>query len=293
MVIDEIFDPVSEELDLVEEELKSQIDSIVNSHSSGPRRGFIKRAIQHLFNTPGKRLRPALVLLTAKSLGNTDASRRRSLVQLATAMELLHSASLIHDDIIDEGIVRRKQMSLNKKYGNQVAVLTGDIIYSQFFALVTDLEELSCNVIMKLLKLLCETTQKMCVGEIQELRMNSRNKPPSLPEYLEILENKTASLMSSCCGGSAILSDADDEMAHTLAGFGLNIGLAYQLIDDYIDNDALVHSDVDLLDSARNHLHQARESIHVLQPSKFKKSFLDLCAFILERAEKKRLVTPA
>ena len=139
MNLNSIYGPISKELSLVEEELKRQIN-IITSSQSFMHQEFISPILGHLLKVPGKLLRPALVLLCGKAVNNLETEKIDQLIKLATAVEFVHSASLIHDDIIDGSNYRRHQVSLNKQYGNQIAVLIGDIFYAQFFSILINLD---------------------------------------------------------------------------------------------------------------------------------------------------------
>ncbi len=282
MELKQIFGPINEELTLVEEVLEKQLKQIWKENSAGIHQyDFAYRAVNHLFLNAGKRLRPALVLLSAKSLQDPGVSINGSLIHLAAAVELIHSASLVHDDVIDETEYRRKQSTLNTKYGSKIAVLAGDILYSQFFSLLTELEIMNQEKKIKLFQIFCEVTKKMCLGEICEQDIIRRKINPDLQEYLDILENKTANLMSACCQCGAMLNGADAEEVRSLTDFGLHFGLAYQLIDDHNDNDALLADDIDTIELAKENIAKAKDNIGFLNESEPKRMLLSLCRYIL------------
>lgn len=282
MELKQIFEPINEELTLVEEVLEKQLKQLWKENSAGIHRyDFAYRAVNHLFLNAGKRLRPALVLLSAKSLQGPGVSINGSLIELAAAVELIHSASLVHDDVIDETEYRRKQSTLNTKYGSKIAVLAGDILYSQFFSLLTEIEVMHQEKKIKLFQIFCEVTKKMCLGEICEQDIIRRKINPDLQEYLDILENKTAKLMSACCQCGAMLNGADEEEVRSLTDFGLHFGLAYQLIDDHNDNDALLADDIDTIELAKENIAKAKDNIAFLNESEPKWMLLSLCRYIL------------
>ena len=235
-----IVQPVSAELEKVEENLQVQLSRIAEGHAvDNSYSRMADRVVGHLFRTHGKRLRPLLFLLAAKSAGAELTGRYDALVQVGTSVELIHSASLIHDDVIDEAVFRRDRVSVNERYGNKIAVLAGDILYTQFYSLVSTLADLSPETRLHLLELFTDVTRRMCFGEIYEERMRARRKPPEFADYLDTIENKTASLMAVCCEAGGVVSGADPEYVDTLRRYGYHLGMAYQLLDDLDDGDAV------------------------------------------------------
>lgn len=235
-----IVQPVSAELEKVEENLQVQLSRIAEGHAvDNTYSRMADRVVGHLFKTHGKRLRPLLFLLAAKSTGTDLTGRTNALVQVGTSVELIHSASLIHDDVIDEAVFRRDRVSVNERYGNKIAVLAGDILYTQFYSLVSTLADLAPETRLRLLELFTDVTRRMCFGEIYEERMRNRKKPPEFADYLETIDNKTASLMASCCEAGGVVAGADTGTVETLRRYGYHLGMAYQLLDDLDDGDAV------------------------------------------------------
>lgn len=174
----------------------------------------------------GKRVRPALLLLSNFAVG-ADASKK-NVIRLATVMEMLHTATLVHDDIIDNADTRRNRTSVNARFGNQSAVLMGDWLYMSAFE--TSLKERSLEV----LDILTRLTRKMTEGELIQLTMLGRSDI-SEREYFDILQRKTAFLFSACCEIGAILGGASQEQQIALRDYGMNLGIAFQLADDVLD----------------------------------------------------------
>ncbi len=174
----------------------------------------------------GKRVRPALLLLSNFAVG-ADASKK-NVIRLATVMEMLHTATLVHDDIIDNADTRRNRTSVNARFGNQSAVLMGDWLYMSAFE--TSLKERSLEV----LDILTRLTRKMTEGELIQLTMLGRSDI-SEQEYFDILQRKTAFLFSACCEIGAILGGATQEQQIALRDYGMNLGIAFQLADDVLD----------------------------------------------------------
>lgn len=281
----ELFTSISAYLRSVEEQINVQADLIVESWGNNQAR-HIDRVVHHLLDKPGKMLRPALVLLSAGMVGwngpVAEEELNGSLIKLAAAVELIHSASLIHDDIIDDEEFRRGQKALHKKYGNQTAVLVGDILYAQSFSLITSLRLPSWDRHLSIYQLYCDTTRSMCLGEIIEQRTIEEQRSLGFSEYLEILKNKTAVLMSACCRSGAILAGADARLSQQLAEFGMAFGLAFQLLDDHKDQDALVNGKIDIVEQAMLQMEHARSIIEDLPQSIYRKELIGACDFVLQ-----------
>jgi octaprenyl-diphosphate synthase len=286
MNLEEIYSPIRRELVLVEKEIKHQIGLITGSQSK-KNREYINQVVSYLFEVPGKLLRPSLVLLSAKAVGDMDLSNSKQLVKLATAVEFVHTASLIHDDIIDESSYRRHKVTLNKQFGNKVAVLVGDIFYSQFFSLLISLEHKLVQRREKLLQIFNETTKRLCFGEIYEHKIRENRENPSFKEYLEVIENKTASLFSVSCEGGSLLNGADESLTTAMANYGLYLGLAFQIVDDYIDNDSIFDSNGSMIAKAGEYSKMAKAEMKILPESPVKGTLSNMLDFIMDRARAK------
>jgi len=283
----DIFTSISRHLRVVQTEINAQAELIVDSWTQNGRQAeHIDRVVRHLLDKPGKMLRPALVLLSAGMVGwnpkGESEALNGSLIKLAAAVELIHSASLIHDDIIDDERIRRGQAALHRKHGNQTAVLVGDILYAQSFSLITGLKLPSWDRHLGIYQLYCDTTRNMCLGEIIEQRVIDGKVSLDFPDYLDILKNKTAVLMSACCASGAILAGADDPTTKKLSDYGMSFGLAFQLLDDHKDRDALISKDVDIVDKALQQMGQARSILATLADSIYRKELIRACDFVLE-----------
>jgi len=283
----ELFTSISQHLRRVETEISAQAELIVNSWTqNGKQAEHIDRVVHHLLDKPGKMLRPALVLLSAGMVGwnpNVESEAlNTSLIKLASAVELIHSASLIHDDIIDDERIRRGQAALHRKHGNQTAVLVGDILYAQSFSLIAGLTLPSWDRHLAIYQLYCDTTRNMCLGEIIEQRVIDGNVSLDFSEYLDILKNKTAELMSACCHSGALLAGADGPTTKKLSEFGMSFGLAFQLLDDHKDRDALTGKDVDIVEKALQQMGRARSILASLAKSIYRKELIRACDFVLE-----------
>lgn len=180
--------------------------------------------LQHLFKSGGKRLRPALVLLAAQ-WGTYDQTNA---VHMAAAMEMIHAASLVHDDIIDEASVRRGQPTANELWGTKTAVLSGDYL----FALAADVVASADNV--KIMAATARTIMALCAGEISQ-SVRSYRWHTTRDEYFRYVGQKTASLTALCCVVGASISSARPPHVETLSAVGAKLGTAFQIVDDVLD----------------------------------------------------------
>lgn len=265
MNLKEIYQPVSKELYQVQIELKSYIDFFSKDYL------FVKEIMNYFWKVKGKYLRPALVLLSNKSNNGTTVSNSALLIRLASVVELIHNASLIHDDIIDNDSERRGQISLNKKFGTKIALLTGDMVYANAFSILANKFD------KKILKILSQCVERMCRGETNELK----NSVSSFKEYLKLIGDKTATFMSACCECGAILSGSDTKIRVSLKDFGFNFGIAYQLMDDFSDGDSIKFNKENLIKNAKEYIGFAKENIAVLNNSEYKNSLQTLSDFVI------------
>jgi len=212
-----IFDLISPELELVEAEFERQARSNIQ---------VIAYIGEYLRRSGGKRLRPALTILSNHSVGGEGSNY--SSIRMATVMEFLHTATLVHDDVIDKAETRRNRPSINSEFGNQTAVLMGDWLYMSAFE--TSLAERS----LPILDILTAVTRKMTEGELLQLTLLCR-RDISEEQYFEVIARKTAYLFSACCEIGALLGGANCETQNNLRDYGMNLGVAFQLIDDLLD----------------------------------------------------------
>lgn len=178
---------------------------------------------EYLRHYRGKRLRPALLLLTAKACGRIGPAHHT----LAAAVEMIHTATLVHDDLLDGAETRRHMRTVHAGWGNQVAVLLGDMLFSQAFALTSTVDARACRIIG-------EATNRVCAGELQQV-LGQGNLHLTEPEYFSLIEGKTAALTECCCRLGAIYAHAGDERAERMASYGRHLGLAFQIADDLLD----------------------------------------------------------
>ena len=212
-----IFSLISNELMQVELEFERQARSNVQ---------VIDYLGEYLRASGGKRVRPALTILSNYAVGG-DGSRYNS-IRMATVMEFLHTATLVHDDVIDKADMRRKRPTINALYGNETAVLMGDWLYMSAFE--TSLAERS----LPILDILTSVTRKMTEGELLQLTLLG-HADVTEAQYFDVLKRKTAYLFSASCEIGAILGGASEKQQTALRNYGLNLGTAFQLIDDLLD----------------------------------------------------------
>lgn len=212
-----VFGLIGSEMGLIEAEFERQVSSNIQ---------VINYLGDYLRASGGKRIRPALLVLAHHAIDKGE--RPESVIRMATVMEMLHTATLVHDDIIDNADTRRNRPSVNARFGNQTAVLMGDWLYMSAFETTT--LERSLDII----DILTRLTRKMTEGELIQLTRIGR-LDISENEYFDILKRKTAYLFSSCCEVGAILGGANAEEREALRAYGMDLGIAFQLSDDILD----------------------------------------------------------
>ena len=215
MQIQDVFTVYKDDLQKVEATLDKEIFSDVR---------LIPEVAHHLIDSGGKRFRPLLLLICAGLCGYRGDHR----FPMAAVMEFIHTATLLHDDVIDEAVIRRGKTSANHIWGNAASVLVGDFIYSKSFTLMTEIENIA------ILKLMSEITNVMSEGEVYQL-MKCGDVNLTENEYFTIIEKKTAVLISASCACGAILGTASPEKIDALKKFGYKIGMAFQITDDTLD----------------------------------------------------------
>lgn len=215
MEVAEVFDLVRDDLARVEEELGRHSESAIEP---------VARVARYLQAGGGKRLRPALHLLAARFCGY----RGPTAVRLGAVLELIHTATLVHDDVIDDANTRRGRASANRRWGNSMTVLAGDWLYMESFRLALAERDL------RILDILIELTQMMVEGELIQLTQLGRIETTEV-EALEISRRKTACLFGTCLRLGALLGRSSAEDEERLARYGLSLGMAFQIIDDLLD----------------------------------------------------------
>jgi len=186
--------------------------------------GLVAEIARYIQEGGGKRIRPALLLLGARLCGyRGDRS-----ILLASVVEFIHTATLLHDDIIDEATVRRGRRSVNSRWGNDTTVLLGDFLYTKSMAMALSQDNLP------ILRLLSDVTLRMIEGEILEIERNG-NLEVTEAQHVDLVRRKTADLFSACLRIGAILGQVGEEKERALAGYGLNLGICFQMVDDLLD----------------------------------------------------------
>jgi octaprenyl-diphosphate synthase len=214
--VERILLPVIQELAEVEDRLFQEIGGNVE---------LIGEITRYVLKSGGKRIRPALLLLSAKLCGYRDGTRN---IALAAVAEYMHAATLIHDDIIDHADKRRGLPSANSIWGPQISVLAGDFLYAR------SLQILVADGDLAVMQAFADATVRMTEGEVREVQM-AGNLDLTYDEYLEIIISKTAALISAACRAGALIAGADASAVAALTGFGLNLGIGFQLVDDALD----------------------------------------------------------
>jgi len=185
---------------------------------------LIEQMGKHIVTSGGKRLRPALVLLCARALGY-EGDRH---IPLAAAVELIHTATLLHDDVVDHSTLRRGRSTANALWGNEASVLVGDFLYSRAFELLVKYSSL------EIMQVISSASNQIAEGEMMQLEQAHRTDT-SEDLYLEIIRRKTAILFSASCRIGAMLVTDDEKIIDAMADYGINLGLAFQMIDDVLD----------------------------------------------------------
>ena len=207
---------------VVEDEFLAVNKIIIDSlYSDEP---LVENIGHYLIEAGGKRLRPLLVILTAKALGHQG----RDHLELATVIEFIHTATLLHDDVVDTSSMRRGRLTANAKWGNAPSVLVGDFLYSRAFQIVVGLGRL------ELMKILSDTTNKLSEGEVQQLA-NAKKPDISEDQYLDVIYKKTGALFEAASATAATVSNATQEQYTAVCEYGRHLGLAFQLVDDALD----------------------------------------------------------
>jgi octaprenyl-diphosphate synthase len=183
----------------------------------------INRLLVHIHSQSGKMIRPGLVLLAGRCFGKITDEH----ISVAAIVEMVHNATLLHDDVIDEGQIRRGKPTVNSLWGNETAVLLGDFLLSRVFRTCAKMEPRINGVI-------AAAAVRLCEGELRQA-LQRKNWQLSESEYIDVITEKSAALFSSCCYLGALLSKATEEQARALSDFGLNAGLAFQITDDLLD----------------------------------------------------------
>jgi len=259
----EIYGPINKEIGELDRKLKDLYKEIEGDE--------IKAIIEYFFKSSGKYLRPSLAFLSAGAVSNGARIDKEKLIQLGMSLELLHSASLIHDDIIDEDLMRRGQKTVNNVFGNKIAVLAGDIFHAYSYAL------LSKNFHKDFSEEVTKLSIDMCSAEILQASGISNDE-----NYYEMIKGKTALFTSTCCKLGALVGNATESETKHLEDFGLYFGFAYQIKDDFSDDDLPIGISV-TLDEADTYAEMAKKSAMGLGDNDYTKMLCKLVDVVISK----------
>jgi octaprenyl-diphosphate synthase len=209
-------------LDLIQPDMQ-RVDHIISERltTDVP---LVREVAQYIISAGGKRLRPALLLLMSGALGQQNTHQ----LTLAAVVEFIHTATLLHDDVVDESTLRRGRETANERFGNAASVLVGDFLYSRAFQMMVDVNN------MRVMQVLSEATNVIAEGEVLQL-MNMRDVSLSEADYLRVIRSKTAKLFEASARLAPILANADARTEAICATYGQALGTAFQVIDDVLD----------------------------------------------------------
>lgn len=206
---------INDDMRMVDQTIRQSLHSEVT---------LVNQVAEYIINSGGKRLRPMLVLLSAGLFGEIQAQHH----QLAAVVEFIHTATLLHDDVVDESSKRRGQSTANALFGNAASVLVGDFVYSRAFQMMVGVQN------MRVMEVLSNATNVIAEGEVLQL-LNVHNAEITDEAYLQVIHYKTAKLFEAATRLGAIISQANPEDEQALSRYGMHIGTAFQLIDDVLD----------------------------------------------------------
>ncbi len=206
---------ISKDMNRVNEHIRQSLNSDVI---------LINQISEYLINSGGKRMRPILLLLVANAF-NYKGNQH---INLAAVIEFIHTATLLHDDVVDESTLRRGNSTVNAIWGNSASVLVGDFLYSRSFQLMLKSDS------MKIMKILADTTNVIAEGEVLQL-LNSGNPDTTVTEYMNVIEYKTAKLFEASARLGCVISNQSEEDEQSLANYGKYLGVAFQITDDVLD----------------------------------------------------------
>jgi len=206
---------IAQDMGVVDEVIRQKLHSHV---------ALIRQVSEYIINSGGKRLRPALVVLSAGSFGYTGQHH----FTLAAVVEFIHTATLLHDDVVDESEMRRNKETANALFGNAASVLVGDFLYSRAFQMMVEVDN------MRVMQVLADATNTIAEGEVLQL-LNCRDPDVNEENYLRVIRFKTAKLFEAASRLGAILGNASPEHEKAMAIYGMHLGTAFQLIDDVLD----------------------------------------------------------
>ena len=214
--LEEIRSLVSEEWSLLDQEIEKQLSSDIE---------LINNISQYIVNSGGKRIRPLIVLLSARACGASDLER---IVKAAAMIEFIHTATLLHDDVVDNSDSRRGIKTAHQSFGNESTILVGDFLYSRAFQIMVQINH------MGIMEVMSDATNTIAEGEVLQL-INSGNPKINKEQYLEVIYRKTGKLFEAAMVVGGLLSNQSQKVLNTLQLFGKELGMAYQIVDDVLD----------------------------------------------------------
>src|SRR5579862_7769784 len=215
MTLEDIRALIRADLDSVDTVVRARLSSAVP---------LVERVADHIVAGGGKRLRPLLVVLTARACGYEGSAH----VEAAAFIEFVHTATLLHDDVVDGSSLRRGRHTANEVFGNQASVLVGDFVYSRAFQMMAALTS------QAVMEIMAQATNVIAEGEVMQL-MNAHNPDTTEQRYLEVIYRKTAKLFEAGAEVAAVLAGSPEQVRRALAAYGRHLGTAYQLVDDVLD----------------------------------------------------------
>ena len=215
MKLEQLYNLIGPDMNAVDVVIRSRLHSEV---------ALVRQVAEYIIGAGGKRLRPALVLLAAGALGYRGTHHH----ELAAVVEFIHTATLLHDDVVDESDLRRGRETANALFGNAASVLVGDFLYSRAFQIMVEIDD------MRVMSVLSDATNVIAEGEVLQL-MNCHDADVDEARYLQVIRYKTAKLFEAAAQLGAILGGASPEIERRLALYGMHLGTAFQLIDDVLD----------------------------------------------------------
>ena len=214
-MLDQLYAPIADDMRAVDVVIRERLDSDVV---------LIRQVAEYIIHSGGKRLRPALVLMCAQAMNYQGRAHH----ELAAVVEFIHTATLLHDDVVDDSALRRGNSTANALFGNAAAVLVGDFLYSRAFQMMVGVND------MRVMQVLADATNTIAEGEVLQL-MNCHNADVEVEDYLRVIRYKTAKLFQAACRLGGMIGGATPEIEDALARFGMHLGTAFQLVDDVLD----------------------------------------------------------
>ncbi len=222
MNTDHLLELIKPEMKLVNEFIEKHLHSDVV---------LINQISQYIIHSGGKRLRPILVLLSSLSLKPSTPEIKQQAIQLAAVIEFIHTATLLHDDVVDESELRRGNSTANDLWGNAASVLVGDFLYSRAFEIMVSVKN------MRIMEIMSHSTNTIAEGEVLQL-LNCNDASTTESRYLQVIHYKTAKLFESASQIGAIINQAGNKTEQAMANYGMHLGTAFQIIDDVLDYSA-------------------------------------------------------